>query len=312
MKRTILALALCLALTLTPAMAAGVEDKFPAVNQYPGYADVPGGIWYEEYAKLSYETGLITGSAIGFEPERNMKMGEVAAISARIVEAVTGDAIPAPVPNPALPWYQHYVDYWERHGFSLTEDMEADATRQNFVGLLSAALPGDLLAPINAVTKLPDSDREDVLRLYNAGILTGTDKYGTFTGDKPLTRMEGAAMVSRVVRESLRMPFSPADYTPFTAAGLAPGDVLFAGGKTAGDYLPAVLALIDTLEAQCAKDGIAFNWFHTVGEQTFLVYVKETALSHLGVTEETGNESFRALDLQVFYSRYLDLKGAVA
>ena len=39
MKR-LTAFALSAALLLTPALAAGTEEKFPAVNVYPGFADV--------------------------------------------------------------------------------------------------------------------------------------------------------------------------------------------------------------------------------------------------------------------------------
>ena len=41
----------------------------------------------------------------------------------------------------------------------------------------------------------------------------------------------------------------------------------------------------------------------------FLDYVKDTALSHFGVTRNQGTELYRNFDVQVYYSRYLDLKG---
>lgn len=310
--KRITALCLTLALCVSPALAAGVEDKFPAIKEYPGYADVPAGIWYEENAKLCYEVGLITGSAVGFEPGRNMTMGEVAAISARILEAVTGETIPMPTPNPNLPWYQHYLDYLTAHGITGLEKPEATATRGEFIALLSAALPDELLTPVNAVTALPDSSAPAVLKFYNAGILTGTDKYGTFAAQNSLTRQEGAAMVSRVVRESLRKSFVPADYTPFTAAGVKPGDLFFAGGVTAERYLDTALAHIAALEASCKTQGIEFNWFNTVGDKSFLDYVKETTLSDLGIDKKAGTDLFTNFDLQVFYSRYIDLKGLTA
>ena len=101
----------------------------------------------------------------------------------------------------------------------------------------------------------------------------------------------------------------PADYDPFTAAGLKPSDVLFTTGVTAGQYLPYVQGLIDGLEADCAAAGMEFNWFHTVDGVEFLDYVKDTALSHFGVSAKDGTEAYKNFDVQVYYSRYLDLKG---
>ena len=165
-----------------------------------------------------------------------------------------------------------------------------------------------MLAPINTITALPDSTDPDVLRFYNAGILTGVDSWGTFAADKSLTRMETAAMVARVARTELRQSFTPADYTPFAAAGLKPSDVLFTNGTTAGAYLPYVQELIDGLEADCAAQGMEFNWFNTVDGISFLDYVKNTALTHFGVTAKEGTDLYKNFDVQVYYSRYLDLK----
>ena len=103
--------------------------------------------------------------------------------------------------------------------------------------------------------------------------LCGVDNWGTFAAGNSLTRAETAAMVARVARTDLRQTFTPADYTPFTAAGLKPSDVLFTNGTTAGAYLPYVQELIDGLEADCAAQGMEFNWFNTVDGISFLDYV---------------------------------------
>ena len=238
-------------------------------------------------------------------------VGEVAAIAARMNQAVTGEAIPMATPKPGetLPWYFSYVEYLESLGIDVP-DPTKQATRQEFVTLLSAVVPEDMLAPINTITALPDSTDPDVLRFYNAGILTGVDSWGTFAADKSLTRMETAAMVARVARPDLRENFSPADYAMFTAAYLKPADVLFTNGVTAGQYLPYVQALIDGLEADCAAQGMEFNWFNTVDGVTFLDYVKNTALTHFGVTAKEGTDLYKNFDVQVYYSRLLDLRGA--
>ena len=175
--------------------------------------------------------------------------------------------------------------------------------------MLAAVVPEDMLTPINQITALPDTADAAVLSFYNAGILTGVDDWGTFAPGKTLTRAETAAMVARVARPELRERFTPADYAMFTAAYLKPADVLFTNGVTAGQYLPYIQTLIDGLEADCAAQGMEFNWFNTVDGVTFLDYVEDTALAHFGVTAKDGTQLYQDFDMQVYYSRYLDPKG---
>ena len=311
------ALLLSAALLLSPALAAGAdplpappdlsawEELFPGQNSYPGFIDVEAGAWYADAARVCCETGLMMGTGHTFAPEELLTVGEVAAIAARIHATAAGEEL---AQDGAQPWYFPYVSYLERLGAEVP-DPEGQATRGRFVALLSAVLPEEALAPVNRVETLPDTADAAVLSFYNAGILTGVDIYGTFAPERTLTRAECAAMVARIVRPALRQSFSPAPYDLFTAAGLAPADVLFAGGVTAGQYLPCVVELIEELEAACADEGVAFNWFHTYGEQTFLDYVKNGAMARFGVTRADGTALYQTFDVQVFYSRLLDLQG---
>lgn len=303
------ALVLSAALLVGSAAAVAPEEAFPKVNDYPGYNDVQAGSWYAAPAQVCYEVGLMTGTNTGFTPFGVLTVGEVAAIAARMNEAITGDAIPMadPKPGQTLPWYTSYVNYLEKLGIDVP-DPTKQATRQEFVSILAAVVPEDMLSPINTITTLPDTQDEAVLRFYNGGILTGVDNWGTFAANNSLTRAETAAMVARVARTDLRQTFTPADYTPFAAAGLKPSDVLFTGGTTAGAWLPYVQGLIDGLEADCAAQGMEFNWFNTVDGVTFLDYVKNTALSHFGVTAKEGTDLYKNFDVQVYYSKVIDLR----
>jgi hypothetical protein len=59
---------------------------------------------------------------------------------------------------------------------------------------------------------------EAIYRLYQAGILTGNDRYGTFTPDASISRSAAAAIISRVVEPSLRQHIAleekPAELVP--------------------------------------------------------------------------------------------------
>ena len=309
------ALALCAALTLSPALAAEQPDVFPAIQEYPGFSDVAEADWFYGNVKLCAETGLMVGTGAGFAPKRAMQVSECASIAARVLEALSGE--PMPAPTPGAPWYQHQVDYLVTRATAAGDTTsvntlsapEAIATRADFFRLLALAVDDSLLAPINSVTFLPDTDDPAVLAFYNAGILAGTDKYGTFNPQGTLSRMECAAMVSRLVRSELRVVVTLADYSPFLAAGVDPSTPFFTG-VTAETYLTQVNELIFQLERVCTlNNNMEFNWFNTYGDQTFLQYVKSQSLSLLGVTEAAGTDAYRNFDVQVYYSRLLDLTG---
>lgn len=320
MNRKLIAVGLSLALTLTgaPALAASADNAFPSLNTYPGYADVPAGSWFESSAKICYETGLITGSDRGFEPYRTMAVSEAAAIAARMAEILDGgDGL---FDNPAgSPWYTGAVDYLKGLAqndavvLSLLSQPDQTVTRLGFLKLLSVALPVGQLTAINSITSLPDTADADVLRFYNAGILTGVNEYGMFAGSNTLTRSEAAAMVARVAREELRTTFTPTFDAVVWASLDVPDTVYFQGnGKTvtSGDYLAYVLDRIGTLELACAENGETFNWSNTLGGgETYQDYVTNGALGYFGVTKDMATEQYKDLDLQVFYSRYLDLGG---
>lgn len=220
MKKRSLCLLLAVALCLGCAHAAG-EELFPAVNAYSGYADVHEGDWFYENARLCAETGLMNGTDKGFEPEKTLTVAECAAVAARIRSTLTGEAIPGvtPLPGQTLPWYQQYLGYMNSADAALASMLsrpEEPCSRIEYFQLLNAALPAgeELLDPINTISSLPDTDDAAVLKFYNAGILTGVDEYGTFDGDKTLTRAEAAAMVSRIVRPELRQSFTPEAVPP--------------------------------------------------------------------------------------------------
>lgn len=313
MNRKLIAVGLSLALTLTgaPALAVSADNAFPSLNTYPGYADVPAGSWFESSAKICYETGLITGSDKGFEPYRTMAVSEAAAIAARMAEILDGgDGL---FENPAgSPWYTGAVDYLKGLAkddamvLSLLSQPDQTVTRLGFLKLLSAALPADQLTAINSITSLPDTSDADVLRFYNAGILTGVNEYGMFAGSNTLTRSEAAAMVARVAREELRTTFTPTFDAVVWASLDVPDTVYFQGnGKTvtSRDYLKAILTAVSTLGSD-----FLWNEQHASGV-TNEAWVENTAMSALGVTKDMATQQYKDLDLQVFYSRYLDLTG---
>ena len=197
------------------ASAAGLSN-FQKSNTYtPGqFADVPAGSWYAAGVQSAYELGLMTGTgANAFDPSGNLTLAETVVLAARLHSIYTGDGASF---TGGATWYQPYVDYAIQNGIIASgaySDYNATATRAQFASILAAALPSEALPAINTVTALPDVDANATyaaaaLKLYNAGILTGSDASGTFNPTSSIQRSEVATIVTRMADQSQRKTFT--------------------------------------------------------------------------------------------------------
>ena len=219
MKKRILSLALAGALCLSlsaPALAAGL-DNFQKVNTYTAgqFTDVPAGSWFAPNVRAAYELDLMTGSsATTFNPNGNLTVAEALVLACRLHSTYVGDGETFAANGGT--WYQPYVDYAVESGIIAAgdyTDYTATATRAQFAAILAAALPDEALPAINSVTSLPDLDANaayagSVLKLYNAGILTGSDAAGSFKPESTIQRSEVATIVTRMADKSLRKTFT--------------------------------------------------------------------------------------------------------
>ena len=219
MKRRVLSLLLAgvMAASALPgiASAAGLSN-FQKSNTYtPGqFADVPAGSWFAAGVQSAYELGLMTGtSGTAFDPSGNLTLAETVVLAARLHSIYTGDGASF---TGGATWYQPYVDYAIQNGVipsGAYSDYSATATRAQFASILAAALPSEALPAINTVTILPDVDANATyaaaaLKLYNAGILTGSDAAGTFNPESSIQRSEVATIVTRMADQSQRKTFT--------------------------------------------------------------------------------------------------------
>ena len=187
MKKKLICGLLCAGLCLGSVSAAGAEDSFTDVKETD---------WFAPYVTICVDNGLMKGTGSGsFNPAGTITVAEVATIAARLGASNRGASIP-PAPAGAA-WYAPYLDYLKGYGVTVGS-AETPATRQDFISFLAAVTPSQELTVVNSITTLPDTDDKNVLAFYNAGILTGVDNYGTFAGERTLTRSEAAAMVSRM------------------------------------------------------------------------------------------------------------------
>lgn len=103
-------------------------------------------------------------------------------------------------------WYDMYVDYAVANGIIKKTDFAnytRNATRAELGGIFASALPAESFAPINDIKGIPDVKKTDkyakeLLMLYNAGVVLGSDEQGTFNPTSDIKRSEVAAIINRV------------------------------------------------------------------------------------------------------------------
>ena len=203
----------------------GSLSNFHRIHVYEQgqFEDVRSDAWFADNVAAAYEYGILLGTGEDrFGVGDTLTIAQAAAIADRLHNQYYGGSGKF---VQGQPWYQVYMDYAADYGILSVGQYDplADATRAQFAEILSAALPDEALPAINQVTELPDVDASEpcisaVLRLYNAGILTGNDDYGTFGPHLSINREQIAAMATRVVDGKLRVPLDLMKYHPWADA----------------------------------------------------------------------------------------------
>ncbi len=290
--------ALCLTLTTNAlATSSAYPDNsgyFPAIQDYVGFDDVSTSDWYYTNVGICYEIGIMEGTDVGFNPYGTLSLAEIITLAARIHSILKGTDIDMTAGDGT--WYGPYVAYLETQiglGFNEGFSPASTANRYEFIYLLNVVMSEDLLTPINDITALPDTSEDFILTFYNAGILTGTDDYGTFSPDNSLTRAEAAAMISRIARDTLRISFTPAqrelldtDDLSLALLGYSGDTVYFTDGGnvtiTLEEALPSLVNVIDTLIYRCTYYGLTFSLdYNLVDGSTALSYYNDSAFTDL-------------------------------
>lgn len=276
----LLSLALAFSLALPAAAAEGEAWLIPPVKDAPAFVDTAG-TWCEAEVAVVCEAGLMEGrSADCFAPGDTLMPEHVVAVCARLYSLLTGgDGTVGPAAEGEA-WYQPYYDSLAE-SLDYTGGAEAlmlnfhatkyPAKRWHFAELLYRTLEAaDAELPVlNQVSVVPDSTDPAVLALYRAGILTGSDPYGTFDGNGILNRGQAAAILARLADPSLRQTFTLQSFDLCSdVLGLEPDTVLLTVGGQAvtGDLFAAQLctalhqrggssaALEDAVRAWCCYD----------------------------------------------------------
>ena len=189
------------------ASAAFTKTKMYTDGQF---LDVSRDAWYEPEVKSTFELGLMNGIGEGlFAPEGNVTVAEAITMASRASAAYAGLTI-----EPADgEWYQMYVNYAEKMGFVKAgqfENFDRPAKRYEVASIFENAMPEGYFTVKNNISDIPDvpDSREyktELLNLYKAGVVMGSDTYGNFRPEDNITRAEAAAIINRVALPENRL-----------------------------------------------------------------------------------------------------------
>lgn len=238
-KRIITVTAILLLITLmvtTTIPVFAYDSQDPAPQRKPdviSYADTAG-TWCDKYVNTCYEAGLMEGaSTTQFKPKEILTNAQVIVTSDRLLHLLRGGDGKLDAAQEGEKWYQPAYqelvaegvlsgadDY--RSNLPQFEDAKANSasSRDYFVKVLYAVLEAanvsltnrNQIASIPDVSNTTDGGAPAILAFYNAGILNGKDKYGSFDGASLLSREQAAAILARLVEPSLRLTFLPESF----------------------------------------------------------------------------------------------------
>ena len=198
-------------------------EIFTKVKTYNNeFEDFSESAWYYDSVKEAYEMNLFNGMSNNtFSPDSSITIAQAIKLSSTIHSIYTQNLYSFNQ-NENTYWYTPYVKYAIDNKIIANEynDYNINATRSELVKILSKALPNNELTTINNINKIPDvssndDNSENIYKFYNAGILSGNDKQGTFNPNSNIKRCEVATIITRLVKPEKRVKYS-IDYDPLS------------------------------------------------------------------------------------------------
>ncbi len=202
---------------VTPSVPTkpGVPERDP----FP-FTDVSRSSWYYDSIRAAWEKDLIDGvTRTLYKPDDTLTVAQAIKLSAALHQMLNNNG-KVTLRNGSPYWYSSYVSYAVDNG--IIEKMYLDYTpaqmnalvkRNEFVHIFYGAMSDYRQINTVADNKIPDVITTDTYALeiytfYRAGILTGSDKNGTFYPTNDIKRSEVAAILSRMYDKTARKTVS--------------------------------------------------------------------------------------------------------
>lgn len=205
-----------------------VDPVTPSVQTKPGvperdpfpFTDVSRSSWYYDSVRTAWEKDLIDGvTRTLYKPDDTLTVAQAIKLSAALHQMLNNSG-KVTLRNGSPYWYSSYVSYAVDNG--IIEKMYLDYTpaqmntpvkRNEFVHIFYGAMSDYRQINTVADNKIPDVITTDTYALeiytfYRAGILTGSDKNGTFYPTNDIKRSEVAAILSRMYDKTARKTVS--------------------------------------------------------------------------------------------------------
>ena len=178
------------------------------------YLDADPQDWFFLPVSCASARGFMQGTGDdAFSPQGSLTIAQAIKMASLVCSNYYGDE-PQISESSYEHWYDGYVAYAVENGIIAkgefkAADMDRAATRAEMAHIFAYALPSDCYEAISSVSDLPDVDGNtpysaDIFTLYAAGILTGSDEYGTFHPYSGITRAEAATILMRVNSSDFR------------------------------------------------------------------------------------------------------------
>ena len=176
-----------------------VPDDFP-------FYDVDSNDWFYEPVKSAWQNDLIDGvTARYYMPDNTLTVAQAVKLAAALHQKQSVGFVT--LQNGGAHWYDNYVNYAVANSLieaayqsKSAEDMNKAVTRAEFVHILSKLLNAGTINTVNNIpdVKSGDAYADEIFAFYRAGILTGSDRLGTFHPTSSLKRSEAAAILVRL------------------------------------------------------------------------------------------------------------------
>ena len=177
----------------------GSDEDFP-------FYDVDSDDWFYESVKSAWEQELIDGvTARYYMPDNTLTVAQAVKLAAALHQKQSVGFVT--LQNGGTHWYDNYVNYAVANSLieaayqsKSAETMNAAVTRAEFVHILSKLLNAGTINTVNNIpdVKAGDAYADEIFAFYRAGILTGSDRLGTFHPESSLKRSEAAAILVRL------------------------------------------------------------------------------------------------------------------
>lgn len=202
---------------VTPSVQT--KPGVPERNPFP-FTDVSRSSWYYDSVRTAWEKDLIDGvTRTLYKPDDTLTVAQAIKLSAALHQMLNNNG-KVTLRNGSPYWYSSYVSYAVDNGIIekmyldyTPAQMNASVKRNEFVHIFYGAMSDYRQINTVADNKIPDVITTDTYALeiytfYRAGILTGSDKNGTFYPTNDIKRSEVAAILSRMYDKTARKTVS--------------------------------------------------------------------------------------------------------